>query len=235
VITLVLDASTYIGTVAVLRDARLVAAAEAAMRGRREERLMPAVAGALQQAAVGPDELSRVVCGAGPGSFTSLRIAASIAKGIALAEAIPLHAVSSLALMVAGAEPFLPPGRYLAVLDALRGEAYTQLVEIVEAPDEPTGEIRPASEPGLVPLAEVEALAASLGARTVGAGRDVEAAPHARGVVRTGALLDHAGPVPLATWEPAYGRLAEAQLRWEATHGRPLAGGSTGAGGGIGG
>jgi tRNA threonylcarbamoyladenosine biosynthesis protein TsaB len=30
------------------------------------------------------------------------------------------------------------------------------------------------------------------------------------------------GPVDLAGWEPDYGRLAEAQVRWEAVHGRPL-------------
>jgi tRNA threonylcarbamoyladenosine biosynthesis protein TsaB len=29
-------------------------------------------------------------------------------------------------------------------------------------------------------------------------------------------------PVALDTWEPAYGRLAEAQVKWEAAHGRPL-------------
>jgi tRNA threonylcarbamoyladenosine biosynthesis protein TsaB len=29
-------------------------------------------------------------------------------------------------------------------------------------------------------------------------------------------------PVDLASWEPDYGRLAEAQVRWEAAHGRSL-------------
>ena len=31
-----------------------------------------------------------------------------------------------------------------------------------------------------------------------------------------------AGAVPLDSWEPRYGRLAEAQVKWEAAHGRPL-------------
>jgi tRNA threonylcarbamoyladenosine biosynthesis protein TsaB len=34
-------------------------------------------------------------------------------------------------------------------------------------------------------------------------------------------LLDR-GPVDIDTWEPQYGRLAEAQVKWEAAHGRPL-------------
>jgi len=28
--------------------------------------------------------------------------------------------------------------------------------------------------------------------------------------------------VDVSAWEPAYGRLAEAQVRWEAAHGVPL-------------
>ena len=36
-------------------------------------------------------------------------------------------------------------------------------------------------------------------------------------------ILTH-GRVSLDTWEPDYGRLAEAQVKWEAAHGRRLAG-----------
>ena len=38
-------------------------------------------------------------------------------------------------------------------------------------------------------------------------------------------LLDMPGAierVDLDRWEPDYGRLAEAQVKWEAAHGRPL-------------
>ena len=50
----------------------------------------------------------------------------------------------------------------------------------------------------------------------------MEAAPHARGVVRALAWLGARGPVSLDEWEPDYGRLAEAQVQWEDAHGRPL-------------
>jgi tRNA threonylcarbamoyladenosine biosynthesis protein TsaB len=54
----------------------------------------------------------------------------------------------------------------------------------------------------------------------------VEAAPHARGAaVLLDEILAH-GRVSLDTWEPDYGRLAEAQVKWEAAHGRPLTGDS---------
>jgi hypothetical protein len=60
------------------------------------------------------------------------------------------------------------------------------------------------------------------GIKVVGPGQGIDAHPHARGV---GPILDwivQLGPVDLASWEPDYGRLAEAQVRWEATHGRKL-------------
>jgi tRNA threonylcarbamoyladenosine biosynthesis protein TsaB len=214
-LTLALDASTYVGTVAVLRDGAVVAVREAEMRGAHEERLMPAVLDALAAAGVAPRDLQRVVCGAGPGSFTSLRIAAGIAKGIAHGAHIPLYAVSSLSLVVAGAQPSLPPGRYIAALDAMRGERYAQRVAVGDAT------VTVESVPS---LATPEQLAAS-GEIVVGPLETQARLPHARGV---GLLLEGclaAGPVDLDAWEPSYGRLAEAQVKWEAEHGRPLAAG----------
>ena len=101
-ITLALDASTYRSSVAVLDDARVLIQSTATMKGQDREKLMPAVAEALRSVGASLQSIGRVVCGAGPGSFTSLRIAASIAKGIAVGRSIPLYAVSSLALIVAG-------------------------------------------------------------------------------------------------------------------------------------
>ena len=69
---------------------------------------------------------------------------------------------------------------------------------------------------------EVARAAAVEGAVVLGPGQDIDSRPHARGVA---ALLDQiisTGPVPIDTWEPDYGRLAEAQVRWEAAHGKAL-------------
>lgn len=213
-LTLALDASTYVGTVAVLRDGVVVAVREAFMRGEHEERLMPAVLAALADAGAVPRDVSRVVCGAGPGSFTSLRIAAGIAKGIAHGAGVPLFAVSSPALVVAGAEPSLAPGRYVVALDAMRGERYAQ--RVVLAAD---GAV---VNDGVVSVATVEQLAAG-GASVVGPLETVPRLPHARGVAAMLAAIIAAGPVDLDAWEPSYGRLAEAQVKWEAAHGRSLA------------
>ena len=211
--TLAIDASTYVGSVAVIVGGAVVAARDAAMRGEREERLLPAVDATLRDAGLGVNDLGGVVCGAGPGSFTSLRIAASIAKGMAMARGTPLSAVSSLALMVAAANT--RAGRYLACLDAMRGESYVALVEV-----DADGRVSDVSGATLMRTPTVPGEAARLGATTVGAGLAIDGRPSARALTRIVPTL--IAPVALASWEPQYGRLAEAQVKWEATHGRPL-------------
>lgn len=212
--TLAIDASTYTGTVAVLRGTSVLADGAVAMRGETEERLLPAVAAALASAGCTVDAIERVVCGGGPGSFTSLRIAASIAKGIATVRGVPLLAVPSLALVVAGQEPALSPGRYLAVLDAMRGDVHAALIGVDGA-----GQAVLESDAMLLAASDVAAVAAREGATPVGPAQPHTAWPHARGVSRLERTLQ---PVSLQAWEPVYGRLAEAQVKWEAAHGRAL-------------
>lgn len=212
-ITLAIDASTYAGTVAVIDGEHVIGERTVAMRGAREERLMPAVAECLSLCGWPRVMVGQIVCGEGPGSFTSLRIAGSIAKGLAESLGVPLLSVPSLALIVAGV-PGLKAGRYLAALDAMRGESY---LSHVEAGDD--GRLVSVGEVGLAPSSELQVFAA--GATLIGPGLAVDAHPHARGVAQmmeTGLLT----AVDLDRWEPRYGRLAEAQVKWEAAHGRPL-------------
>lgn len=215
-ITLALDAATYAGSVAVLDGSTLVGERTVAMRGRESEALMPAVAAVLHECGVEPGQLGRVVCGAGPGSFTSLRIAGGIAKGIAMAVGIPLVPVSSLALVVAS-DGSLSIGRYLAAIDALRGEHYVELYEVAQ--DGSIAMLLPARR---VASSELERTAKQLDARVVGERVGIQTGPHVRSVAQLTKLLETTAPADLARWEPSYGRLAEAQVRWEAEHGRPL-------------
>jgi tRNA threonylcarbamoyladenosine biosynthesis protein TsaB len=218
-VTLALDAAASIGTIAVLRDGALVAERTVEMRSDGDERYFPAILETLTAAGADTSGLARVVCGAGPGSFTALRVAGAIAKGIALGKGCPLFAVPSLALIVASAPQTSQPGsRWLATLDAMRGDRYAALVEVGEA-----GAVGAVESLGLFGADALAARAAALGATRIGPGEAVPAMPHARGLARCLQLVASAGPVDLASWEPAYGRLAEAQVRWEATHGRPLA------------
>jgi tRNA threonylcarbamoyladenosine biosynthesis protein TsaB len=217
-ITLALEASTYTGSAAVIVDGRVVAEQSTAMKGAEEERLMPAVSHVLGAARAPVSALDRVVCGSGPGSFTSLRIAGAIGKGIATAIGKPLFAVPSMALVLGSTN--LGRGRYIVAIDALRGELYVGLYEIDVA--ELITEVERAR---LISAGELHRLSLEFQARVVSPSpvdAGIVATPRAGAVARLEHMLSARGPVDIDQWEPAYGRLAEAQVKWELAHGRPL-------------
>jgi tRNA threonylcarbamoyladenosine biosynthesis protein TsaB len=221
-ITLALDASTYTGSAAVIVDGHVAAEQSTAMKGADEERLMPAVARVLEVASVPVAAIDRIVCGSGPGSFTSLRIAGAIGKGIATALGKPLFAVPSMALVLGGAN--LGRGRYIVAIDALRDELYVGLYEIDAAQAEQPL-ITEVERARLIAAGELPRLSLEFDARVVSPSPidgAIVAMPRAGAVARLEQLIAAHGPVDVDGWEPAYGRLAEAQVKWERVHGRPL-------------
>jgi tRNA threonylcarbamoyladenosine biosynthesis protein TsaB len=119
-----LDASTPATAVAVLRaDGLLREAREAAPvagRPQHAQRLLALSAQLLEAAALGWRDIGLVAVGAGPGSYTGLRIALATARGIARAHGAEVLGVSSLRAL---AEP-VAARTAVAVLDARRGEAF---------------------------------------------------------------------------------------------------------------
>jgi tRNA threonylcarbamoyladenosine biosynthesis protein TsaB len=221
-LTLAIDGSTYEGSVALIRGSAVVAERTlkdeggGAPRGGRGEKLLPAIAECLDEAGVKRGDVAIVVCGAGPGSFTSLRVAGSVAKGLAAGYGIDLYAVSSLLLSVTGAQPPLPSGEYLSVIDAMRGEYYAARIRngVTAIQTDP---------PTIISRQELEDIQVrERDLKVIGPGQHVAGPPHARGVAPILDIIINGGPVDLASWEPDYGRLAEAQVRWEAAHGRKL-------------
>jgi tRNA threonylcarbamoyladenosine biosynthesis protein TsaB len=225
---LVIDASSKVGSLALFRGGSLLATATVAMGRSAGDPLFVAVASLLRVHGVAPGSLAAVACGAGPGGFTSLRMAASVAKGLLSGGAGVLYGVPSLGL--AAAAVALPVGdveRTLLVhADALRGERFVQRFAVG-----PQGTVR-----ALGPVARVPHTALDGGAAADGGVRSwrvaVEASPtpeledaiclpDAGRALAVAGWLD-AGPVSIAGWEPDYGRLAEAQVQWEQRHGRAL-------------
>ncbi len=115
-----LDTATYTSGIAVLDGDRVLAEARHDASGQKSD-LLVAIDLVCKRAGVAPGELDAVAVGAGPGSFTGLRIGMATAKGIAFAVGKPLWAVSSLAALAQDAHA---PGFVVAVLDARRGEVY---------------------------------------------------------------------------------------------------------------
>ena len=121
-----LDTATLVARVAVVDGDRVLATAEhsaspiaPAKSGGRTTEILVAIDEACRAAGVAPRELEAIAVGAGPGSFTGLRIGMATAKGIAFAAHVPLWAVSSLAALAYGTT-----GLVAAVLDARRGEVF---------------------------------------------------------------------------------------------------------------
>ena len=93
---LALDTSTSVGSVCVGVGSRVVARGVIHGQGSHSAELIPTIDRVLQEAGADLSELAGLVLGAGPGSFTGVRVAAATAKGLAHALDIPLWAVSSL-------------------------------------------------------------------------------------------------------------------------------------------
>jgi tRNA threonylcarbamoyladenosine biosynthesis protein TsaB len=215
---LVLETSTEAGSVAVASDGVLVATTPFSSRdpatGLRTEALGPAVIRCLADGCVSARDLSAVVCGAGPGGFTSLRSAAALAKGMCAALRIPLYAVSSLELLAWSAR--VPDGHFIVALHAGRNEWFG-----ADA-DSHDGRASLVGAPYLIGDDELRARASGLDARLVGPGLELDVSPRADAVVPWLDEIVSRGAVDLDMWEPTYGRLAEAQVKWEAAHGRSL-------------
>lgn len=218
---LVLEASTTAGSVALIANGRCLSVRPVAMGAGREDQLFPAVQALLVEAGAAVQQLTGVVCGAGPGSFTSLRIAAALAKGLAHGASVPLFAVSSLLLAAADAGEAVPAGPAVVHADALRGERY-----VLDVMREADGQVRSQSALQRMTLEQLNAHAAGRPRLAVLSSPtpDLET----RVVTPSSAHLPHiavaawGSAVPLDSWEPQYGRLAEAQVKWEASHGAPL-------------
>ncbi|QDP72053.1 tRNA (adenosine(37)-N6)-threonylcarbamoyltransferase complex dimerization subunit type 1 TsaB [Legionella israelensis] len=87
--------------------------------------LLPLIDRLLTQADVRVNQLDAIVFGRGPGSFTGLRVACSIAKGLAYAHDIRLVPVSTLAAIAFEArQQSSKDTAVLAVLDARMQEIY---------------------------------------------------------------------------------------------------------------
>jgi tRNA threonylcarbamoyl adenosine modification protein YeaZ len=209
-------------------------AVEESLSGARRQAgaLLPMIQQVLRRRGVTLDRVTGVVVSDGPGSFTGLRVGASVGKALARARGLPLYTAPSLVVRAAGVAG---AGRslVLAVSDALRGDVYAAAIRW-----EP-GRIRTELEPGvwrpealaeldLAPDALVgEAPPAAITVLERWAGREIirppEGAPGALGLIGLVAVEGGAREVDDAqAWEPVYGRPAEAQARWEIAHGRPL-------------
>jgi tRNA threonylcarbamoyladenosine biosynthesis protein TsaB len=102
---------------------------EAMARGQAEA-LMPLIESVMAES--GPTsfaELDAIAVTVGPGSFTGLRIALAVARGLRLAAGTPVIGIGTLAAVAAQAQGLAQDQRVLAVIDSKRVDLFAQLFD----------------------------------------------------------------------------------------------------------
>jgi tRNA threonylcarbamoyladenosine biosynthesis protein TsaB len=116
---LALDTSTEYCSVALWLDGE-VDAREALAGQRHSELLLGMLDDLLERHGLRPRDLDGIAFGAGPGSFTGLRIACGITQGIAFGANLPVLGVSTLLALAEAVQA----ERAICCLDARMGQVY---------------------------------------------------------------------------------------------------------------
>jgi tRNA threonylcarbamoyladenosine biosynthesis protein TsaB len=189
---LALDTSSEWCSAALWVDGRVLSREQLAGQ-RHSELILPMIDALLRESGLALKALDGVAFGAGPGSFTGLRIASGVAQGLAFGAGVPVLPVGTLeALAEASGAP-----RAIAALDARMDEIYHAAYVRV---GEDWREVHPPSlcRPAEAPLAEgggwtgcgnaFAVQAEILRARYAGAMATVcpELVPHARAIAGIG-------------------------------------------------
>lgn len=118
---LAIETATEMCSVALMCDDLVLERSELAPR-RHAELVLPMADALLAEAGVAKKDLDAIAVGRGPGAFTGVRLAVSLAQGLAVALDIPVVPVSSLAALAMQAPA--QDAAALAVMDARMGEVY---------------------------------------------------------------------------------------------------------------
>jgi tRNA threonylcarbamoyladenosine biosynthesis protein TsaB len=205
---LAFDTSTPTARVALISPAGECLGLREKTAARHSANLLALCDELLREAALGAGDLAAIACGAGPGSFTGLRVGLAVAKGLALPSALPLVLLSSLDALACDLGAARPnAGLVLSCIDAGKGQVYARMYDVADgAPPRARGTSDWVLAPdALCVLATENAAGGALVAGGTGVDRYVE-------VFRTGLgedVVAAAVPGPSAA---AIGRLALARI-----------------------
>jgi tRNA threonylcarbamoyladenosine biosynthesis protein TsaB len=125
-----IETSGRVGSIALWRDKGVLSEQTFPHGLKHAAEIIPIIDTLCRAQGWGPKDVQEVYLSAGPGSFTGLRIAVTLAKTMALATGVKLVAVPSVRVLAENA----PAGakHLLIVLDAKRDQIYTARFERVE-------------------------------------------------------------------------------------------------------
>ncbi len=125
---LAIDTTTFTGSIALLKDTKLIAEVDIDSSSTYSERLLPAVDFLLKTNQLSIQDMDGFAVSVGPGSFTGIRIGLSTVKSFSYASGKPVAGVSTLKAL---AEKLRRSQAHLLcpLLDAKKGEVYAALFE----------------------------------------------------------------------------------------------------------
>ena len=207
---LAFDTSTPCARVAVLSPEgdRLATAEKVA--ARHSSNLLRLCDQVLRATGVTVSDLAAIACGAGPGSFTGLRVGLAVAKGLALADRIPLVLVSSLDALAADLAGAGGEDLVLPCIDAGKGQVYGRLYRVDGETAAPIGSDELTLPPEeLCRLVQTQAAGAAVVAGGNGVDRYLEVFRAQLGAEAV--RFQIAGPSALAVGRLALARLARGE------------------------
>ena len=123
--SLILDSSTKILYIALIKDNSLLEDVYVTGQNDHAKNIVSKVDFLLKKYNIEPKDLNNVICGYGPGSYTGVRMAVTVAKMLSVFMNIPLYKISTLKLMASGSN-----GKVLAIIDARRGNSFGMIYDM---------------------------------------------------------------------------------------------------------
>ncbi len=122
-----IETSSRIGSVAVALGDRLLARRQFSKAMCHAVELMPAIRDLARNQGWKPNEIDHIYVSAGPGSFTGVRIAITIARALQQATGCKLVSVPTVDVLAANAPP--EAAHVAVILDAKRGQIYAAVYQ----------------------------------------------------------------------------------------------------------
>lgn len=127
-----IESATPVCSVALCHDGKLLSMETSSEKNLHSEKLTLFVEGVMAKAGHELKDLEAVAVSEGPGSYTGLRIGASVAKGLCYSLNIPLIAVNTLRAIVESMklQYYDDEALYCPMIDARRMDVYTALYDV---------------------------------------------------------------------------------------------------------
>ena len=123
--SLILDSSTKILYTAIVKDENVVFESYIEGRNDHAKNIVDIIDKGLKKNNIEAKNLDEVVVGYGPGSYTGVRMAVSVAKMISSFMDKPLYTISTLKLMASGSK-----GIVLSMIDARRNNSFGMIIDM---------------------------------------------------------------------------------------------------------